>query len=66
MLRTFLTGSFIESKVALTMSEEKLKKIFADTDAEATKILLFDEHKTPNSINQTSPVASAPAEKNLP
>ena len=60
----FLVGSFIGSKMALTMNEEKLKKIFAVTMMLiAIKMLFFDKHKTHTPITPAAPIASAPAEK---
>lgn len=43
----FLAGSYFGSKLAITLSDEKVKKIFAITlMLIAIKMLFFDKHKT--------------------
>ena len=55
---TFVVGGFLGSKLALTLNEEKLKKIFAVTMMLiAIKMLFFDKHKPDKT---TTPTVSLP------
>jgi uncharacterized protein len=49
----FLVGSYFGSKIAITMSDEKMKKIFAITlMLIAIKMLFFEKHKHPIEENK--------------
>lgn len=57
----FLIGSYFGSKLAITLSDEKVKKIFAITlMLIAIKMLFFDKHKNEH-INKTSTEIHKPA-----
>jgi uncharacterized protein len=51
----FVVGSYFGSKIAITMSDEKMKKIFAITlMLLAIKMLFFEKHKPPEQENNKS------------
>lgn len=51
----FLVGSYFGSKLAISLSDEKVKKIFAITlMLIAIKMLFFDKHKPPIEAKKTT------------
>ena len=62
---SFLAGGYFGSKLALSMDEEKLKKIFAVTlMLVAIKMLFFDKHKGSSKATPAVAVSSSLPAKN--
>lgn len=55
----FLIGSYFGSKLAISLSDEKVKRIFAITlMLIAIKMLFFDKHKTPDTPKPTTEITT--------